>query len=539
MNWLDKYKDGGEFLGTTNKGFDYNGAWGGQFQIGGSIPGSVGFTYARTNNPAPSNGSYAKKTKASAQKGKAIPKFNLDNFKKKQEINLREKPREIVRDNTRVVFRDEKGKQKEVNPNLQIKTKHNAEKIKQQEIADRKARIADSMAAQKESYTTDNWRDLLARETQAIGDKLRISEEPNLFDDYLNPAVMVGSMASNLGQAPLQAQQSDSYIPYVTSIGTPLVTGAIGGVGAPTTKQFVNNLANPLAGTGEIVDKLGNRYLPNAYKYNPWAFKPNESNYYRQVSKEAIDDALSSKLIREKGEVVSTENYAKFQDQLEDLAGTKEYLNHEDKYRAMYNNNHGPMPYFQKGELFYKDKPTLTIREKGVPIKERKKVNLDHLIESNYSPENFQNSYGYKMSLGNPEEVGSVGILKPNPELRNLENFNIYKKDWLQGYKKVPKKEDGGIIKDDRGQWAHPGEITEINSNDITMQGVPYPVLGISDTGDTKLMQPGKDYKFKGKKVTEYPLAKNGKELVKLNQLTNFTNYNTKQSGGWLDKYSK
>lgn len=73
---------------------------------------------------------------------------------------------------------------------------------------------------------------------------------------------------------------------------------------------------------------------------------------------------------------------------------------------------------------------------------------------------------------------------------------------------------NGKVIKDDMGQWTHPGEITEINSNDITMKGVPYPVLGISDTGDTKLMQPGKDYKFKGKKVTEYPLAKDGKELV-------------------------
>ena len=31
--------------------------------------------------------------------------------------------------------------------------------------------------------------------------------------------------------------------------------------------------------------------------------------------------------------------------------------------------------------------------------------------------------------------------------------------------------------------------------------------------------------------------AKNGNELVKLNQLTNFTNYNTKQPGGWLDQY--
>jgi len=74
---------------------------------------------------------------------------------------------------------------------------------------------------------------------------------------------------------------------------------------------------------------------------------------------------------------------------------------------------------------------------------------------------------------------------------------------------------NGSVIKDDLGQWAHPGEITEINSNNITMEGVDYPVLGVSDTGDTKLMQPGQDYKFKGNKVIEYPQAQNG----------------------WLDKY--
>ena len=100
---------------------------------------------------------------------------------------------------------------------------------------------------------------------------------------------------------------------------------------------------------------------------------------------------------------------------------------------------------------------------------------------------------------------------------------------------------EGSVIKDDRGQWAHPGEITEINSNDITMEGVPYPVLGISDEGDTKLMKPGKNYKFKGKKVTEFPMAKNGinnldaKPLQKLDNLLNFTNYN--KPTGWLDKY--
>jgi hypothetical protein len=74
---------------------------------------------------------------------------------------------------------------------------------------------------------------------------------------------------------------------------------------------------------------------------------------------------------------------------------------------------------------------------------------------------------------------------------------------------------NGKVIKDDLGQWAHPGEVTEIGSPDITMQGVNYPVLGISDTGDTQMMEPGKNYKFKGKKVTEYPMAQKGKKLTK------------------------
>ena len=60
-------------------------------------------------------------------------------------------------------------------------------------------------------------------------------------------------------------------------------------------------------------------------------------------------------------------------------------------------------------------------------------------------------------------------------------------------------------IVDPKGQWAHPGKVTTIPGNNITMKGVNYPVLGISNTGDKKLMLPGKNYKFKGKSVTEYP----------------------------------
>jgi hypothetical protein len=103
--------------------------------------------------------------------------------------------------------------------------------------------------------------------------------------------------------------------------------------------------------------------------------------------------------------------------------------------------------------------------------------------------------------------------------------------------------QQGGIVKDNMGYWNPDnwGKVVEIDSNDITMKRVNQPLLGISDTGDTKFMEPGKDYKFKGNKVTEYPLAKNGirqeqKSLQNLNNLINFTNYN--KPTNWLNKYN-
>jgi hypothetical protein len=105
--------------------------------------------------------------------------------------------------------------------------------------------------------------------------------------------------------------------------------------------------------------------------------------------------------------------------------------------------------------------------------------------------------------------------------------------------KKTMASAKNGITKDDNGYWdpKNWGEPVEIGSNNITMQGVHQPLLGVSDKGDMKLMQPGKNYKFKGKKVTEYPVGKNGTKLKELDQMTNFTNYNEPQPGGWLDQY--
>jgi len=78
--------------------------------------------------------------------------------------------------------------------------------------------------------------------------------------------------------------------------------------------------------------------------------------------------------------------------------------------------------------------------------------------------------------------------------------------------KKTSKPKD--VIYDPMGQWKYPGQVTRIPGGDITMQGVPYPVLGIDDQGNEQMMYPGGEYQFPGNSVTEYPqLAKGG--LVK------------------------
>lgn len=79
--------------------------------------------------------------------------------------------------------------------------------------------------------------------------------------------------------------------------------------------------------------------------------------------------------------------------------------------------------------------------------------------------------------------------------------------------KKDPFK--GDIIYDSMGQWKFPGQPTRIPSNEITMQGVPYPVYGIDNTGYAQVMQPGADYTFPGDYVDEYPMAKKGGSLPK------------------------
>lgn len=109
------------------------------------------------------------------------------------------------------------------------------------------------------SGTTKAWKDMDWREKAYVSGRNLGSWNAGNWTDYVNPVAMLGSWAEGLGSAPYVARETDSLMPYVTGIGSPLLVGALGGLGTKSTGQFVNNLANPLAGINlNLTNKVGN-----------------------------------------------------------------------------------------------------------------------------------------------------------------------------------------------------------------------------------------------------------------------------------------
>ena len=52
-----------------------------------------------------------------------------------------------------------------------------------------------------------------------------------------------------------------------------------------------------------------------------------------------------------------------------------------------------------------------------------------------------------------------------------------------------------------------------IPSGDITMEGINFPIQGTDNLGNTKIMKPGKNYKFPGSSVYEIPMMKKGGKI--------------------------
>jgi hypothetical protein len=771
-------------------------------RTGGSLPGSVGFTYARTAGSAPANGKYTKKTLASAQNGQEMSYYQHgldfktkgmknggwldkyetpqaqegDVFPKREPLRPARESVSIMRNipgegsSTTATTGQRKGDVR-LDTEGMARFKTAETKDKQKRVAERKSAIAAKdkgkpftlPTGESKKYEDMDWREKAYVSGKSLESKGRANEDDEAWYDEINPVNWLTSSAGGLATAPYEARESNSNMPYVGAVLNPLVQGALG----------FDPLGAAMKVPGRVAQSMESGVLSNAYKLNPYAFKPNEANWYRQVGKSGIDDALESGLVREAGEEVSPRMWEEFQEQLVRMQG--------NGMEAILAGRRPTSPFFAKGELFYPmgRKPTINKLTGKISKNPAGKGSADYLIETALPNESFQPAYVKGMGLGVPEEVGSTAILKPNPSLREAENFNFYKKDWLKGYKEVPKsfkseidwnkwnseipsnqelineyrtieqaskanntwmknpngsafkgtpeqfvqqnsqnfkkafgntkvrdlegniqianhgtfnkfdefdlnefgktdsgfygkgvyfhpntnsrgqygnidmnsyvnienpmphsepsrlfgregrggyfdqktgdrievddvsslwknkydgyitnhssprqfndreyitnipsniksatgnngmfdmtnpniykalvpaaigvgaleqKKEGGVVKDNDGYWNpdNHGKVVEIGSPYITMEGVDQPLLGISDEGDQQYMTPGNNYKFKGTKVREYPMAKNGKRqeqkgLINLDDLLNFTNYNIPkaQNGDFFGK---
>lgn len=466
--------------GFSNVGRNFSPAWGGQFedggeipqaQTGGSIPGSVGFTYARTKG-IPSNGPYAKKTLASAQNGQEMQYY---------QNGLDFKPKSISRDgawlNKYDVAQNGKKKFKLKDERLQAIRPSESTFVKKPNFEAEQAKVQRTYVDQVGKQMAEEKR------------RKKLTKDQREREDYNARNEQTGSI-----QTPVEESTWDRTKAIVSNPLTAFGYAARNESlptrfqhGERNTLDNAIDWVNPLQGAAalsEIPGELGRGEFLNA---GLSALDAADLGVYARGAKQL-------KNINPEGKIFNGLN-----NQLDDIA-----IKNTERYMAKRTPSNTPLSKEMNPQL------------------------LDNFDPGEYTPfqeDDYMKWFNEQKSKLNPRPVKQ----DPRSIVRRSSVLDIND------------MKEGGVIKDDMGQWKYPGQITEIGSNQITMQGVPYDVLGISDTGDTKLMKPGKDYKFKGKKVTEFPMAKNGrrqeqKGLQNLEDLTNFTNYN--KPSNWLNKYN-
>jgi hypothetical protein len=124
-------------------------------------------------------------------------------------------------------------------------------------------------------YKDMNFRERSYVEGLALDQDTRLNEDEDSVLDFFNPLHQIGSLGKGLAQAPYVAKQTDSYLPYVTGIGNPLLAGRMMGSGSMnplsskmwtneiSNKEFANILAGGIPGAIKKIPST----LKNAGKY--------------------------------------------------------------------------------------------------------------------------------------------------------------------------------------------------------------------------------------------------------------------------------
>ena len=184
--------------------------------------------------------------------------------------------------------------------------------------------------------------------------------------------------------------------------------------------------------------------LKNAYKVNPWAFKPNPDAHYRQISTATTEGKKMFAIMNDKRIIQSpmqayrteAENMKNWIDDTVMPYKEKNILDVDGKefpFQTSRLQSPSEFPFFQKGRPYYghrrgtSDPNTILIESKP----------------SFHDDMQFKPASIDKLFWGDNENIllkitgGKTVNIHPNGE--SIDKFNIYKPHWLKGYKPIEK----------------------------------------------------------------------------------------------------
>lgn len=646
-----------------------------KFAMGGSIPGAVGFSYARTQGAAPSNGKYAKKTMASAQNGKEMQFYQngldfqpktiskngswLSKYDVAQDGDILDKFREshpsirsIQNDAMNRKIQQSKGRGKETTVTQKDNTRTVTPKIGKIATAKEKEQraIEENKQAQEAS-------ELQARKDWVQGSMEEAYKSPLMSPGYFTPeGALIGAMQGafkmpgHIAEGDYKGAAIDALmalpigIPAAKRLGRALgpEEGLIGKVSnelnintslskikkegqlqglseheiAKKQMEQVGITSNQRKAYTPIVSELAEKYIrPVGYGgsegtklselikhikeggYDPNGLRPERLDAWKlYLGRPQIDKTFSIAdtapalhpsykpgslegmdvyNINSKSVLGNIPQYPRgvgkggYMDILENpiatdrdhaiMGGynkimTKQGTQYNDiwdlepsmSFRSLAPNKISESPLLEN--IFYKTNTEGVQVPRAVKIPVSKAFGKPFMSHGNlpYSSTNYVDDL--KLAL-----QGEIENIQPqaNEWPRAAETMARWQGD-IKSLENYPKFEEGGIIKDDRGQWDHPWEDTEISGDTMRTDGYGnIPLYVVPDVGEPRMVYPNTGtHTFPGAtKFTEYPKGKkpskaqNGlrqeqKGLQNLDNLTNFTNYNKPQPGGWLNKYN-
>lgn len=160
-------------------------------------------------------------------------------------------------------------------------------------------------------------------------------------------------------------------------------------------------------------------------------------------------------------------------------------------YKQTYPNTLTNFNRTQENTTFATDKGTTIINNKTV-VKEEKEEEVPQ--------------WKLKLQQKIKERKKLVGFIKEGgidyvaPERKPSNTVQMIQQSYMENGGQIPVSSNG--------LYDYPNEtvLVPVTDGRVTMKNISYPVLGIADTGEQILMQPNKEYKFKGAKtVLEIP----------------------------------